>query len=129
MQLQRRVSTSPETALRRMLHGRGLRYRVASRVPGLPRRTIDIAFPRAKVAVFVDGCFWHRCPVHYVAVKNNAAWWSAKLDANVARDQETTRALEALGWTVLRIWEHVPAADAADLVELVVRDSPYGRSP
>jgi DNA mismatch endonuclease (patch repair protein) len=127
MRSQRRISTRPEVALRSALHRRGHRYRVGLRVPGLPRRTIDIAFPRRRVAVFVDGCFWHRCPTHFVPVKNNASWWAEKLEANVQRDDETTRALEDLGWVVLRIWEHVPPDEAADVVELALHDeSPAG---
>jgi DNA mismatch endonuclease (patch repair protein) len=116
------MSTTPELALRRALHLRGHRYRVGLRVPGHPRRTIDIAFTRRRIAVFVDGCFWHRCPDHYVPVKNNAPWWAEKLQANVRRDEETTRLLEDLGWVVLRIWEHVPPDEAADVVELALRN-------
>lgn len=75
-------------------------------MPGMRRRTIDIAFTRAKIAVFVDGCFWHGCPLHGVAPKNNAEWWLRKIAANRARDEDTSRNLEAQGWTVLRFWEH-----------------------
>ncbi|WP_404383543.1 very short patch repair endonuclease [Knoellia locipacati] len=98
--------TKPELALRRELHKRGLRYRVNFPVPGLPRRTIDIAFTRQKVAVFVDGCFWHGCPDHSVPAKANAEWWVAKLQANVERDLGTSQFLENQGWRVLRLWEH-----------------------
>lgn len=114
---QLRAGTTPEMLLRRELHARGLRYRVGYRVPGLPRRTIDIAFTRAKVAVFVDGCFWHRCPEHFIPVKRNADWWSSKLQANVERDRDTDRVLSQLGWTVVRIWEHEEPCAAADVVE------------
>ena len=117
MKAQRRLGTSPELLLRRELHRRGLRYRVGLSVPGMPRRSIDIAFTRAKVAVFVDGCFWHRCPQHSVPVKNNATWWSAKLETNVTRDRETSAALTAAGWLVLRVWEHEDPVAAADRVE------------
>ncbi|MFE9394514.1 very short patch repair endonuclease [Streptomyces flavidovirens] len=98
--------TSAEIAVRRLLHAAGLRYRVNVPVPGMPRRTIDIAFGRAKIAVFLDGCFWHGCPQHATQPKSNAEWWRTKLDKNIARDRETTEHLEAQGWTVLRFWEH-----------------------
>jgi DNA mismatch endonuclease (patch repair protein) len=89
-------------------------------LPGLPRRRADLAFPRAKVAVFVDGCFWHSCPQHATLPSNNAAWWSAKLARNRERDMHTTAHLQTLGWTVVRIWEHVPTLIAADMVEAKV---------
>lgn len=116
MARQARVHTAPEVALRRALHAAGLRYRVAWPVPGLRRRTIDIAFTRAKLAVFVDGCFWHSCPDHATAPSANAAWWAAKLAGNAARDNTTNAHLESLGWRVVRIWEHEPTVDAAELV-------------
>lgn len=120
MTKQRRADTVPELALRRALHSRGLRYRVGYKVPGAPRRTIDVAFPRKRLAVFVDGCFWHRCPVHAVPAKNNSSWWADKLEGNVARDLETTNLLEAQGWTVVRVWEHEePAAVASRIAELL----------
>lgn len=82
---------------------------------------VDICFPKAAVAVFVDGCFWHMCPEHRVVPKSNSGYWLPKLRANVDRDQRLTSAFEAAGWTVLRVWEHVPVSEAADLVEAVVR--------
>lgn len=96
--------------MRKLLHAAGLRYRVNVPVPGMPRRTIDIVFGPAKIAVFLDGCFWHGCPEHATRPKSNAEWWRAKLDKNIARDRETTDHLEAAGWTVLRFWEHENAA-------------------
>ncbi|TVZ89377.1 very short patch repair endonuclease [Streptomyces sp. BK340] len=105
--------TAPEVAVRRLLHASGLRYRVNVPVPGIPRRTIDIAFSKAKIAIFLDGCFWHGCPEHATQPKSNAEWWRAKLDKNMARDLETTEHLTAAGWTVLRFWEHESAADVA----------------
>lgn len=117
MRIQRTASTNPEVALRRELHRRGLRYRVTHPVPGRPRRTIDIAFTRAKVAVFVDGCFWHKCPEHFVTVKHNQAWWETKLDRNVTRDRETDQLLEESGWIVIRVWEHEDLQAAADTVD------------
>lgn len=107
-----RRDTGPELALRSLLHASGLRFRVAYPVPGMPRRSIDIAFTRPKVAVFVDGCFWHGCPVHRGVPRANHDWWAAKLAANRARDAETTEHLAALGWRVLRVWEHEPADQA-----------------
>lgn len=101
-----RRDNAAEVAVRRLLFADGLRYRVALPVPGRPRRSIDIAFPRAKVAVFVDGCYWHGCPEHGTQPTSNAEWWRTKLAANRARDIDTTQHLEAIGWTVLRIWEH-----------------------
>src|SRR5215211_8860132 len=86
MARQARADTVPEIALRRLLHAAGLRFRVGLKVPGMPRRTIDVAFPRAKVAVFVDGCFWHSCPQHATKPAANDAWWAQKLAGNVERD-------------------------------------------
>ncbi|GAA2886461.1 very short patch repair endonuclease [Streptomyces mexicanus] len=106
MSRQASKDTGVELAVRRLLHAAGLRYRVEYPVPGMPRRRIDVAFPRAKVAVLIDGCFWHGCPQHATQPKANAEWWRNKLDRNMARDRETTAHLVAEGWTVLRFWEH-----------------------
>jgi DNA mismatch endonuclease, patch repair protein len=121
MQTQRRAGTDPEMVLRRRLHALNLRYRVGYRVPGLPRRTIDVAFPGRRVAIFVDGCFWHRCPVHYIPAKNNAAWWEAKLAGNVQRDRDTDRQLAEAGWTVVRVWEHDDMGSVADRIHALIR--------
>lgn len=116
--------TAPEVAVRRLLHAEGLRYRVNVPVPGIPRRTIDIVFPKAKIAIFMDGCFWHGCPQHATQPKSNAEWWRAKLDKNMARDVETTEHLRTEGWTVLRYWEHeVPDAVAEKVKYAVLRRS------
>jgi DNA mismatch endonuclease (patch repair protein) len=112
--------TGPEVALRRILHARGLRYRVHLHVPGLPRRTIDIAFPRAKVAVFIDGCFWHGCPEHGTLPRSNRDWWRQKLDGNRRRDEETAEHLARLGWHVMRFWSHDDLTQAADAVTVQV---------
>ncbi|MFB8229605.1 very short patch repair endonuclease [Cellulosimicrobium sp. NPDC055967] len=120
MSIARRKDTEPELALRRELHARGLRYRVTYPVPGQRRRTIDIAFTRAKVAVFVDGCFWHGCPEHGTMPRSNSAWWQGKLAANRARDDDTDATLRSLGWAVLRIWEHEPAVEAAARIKAMV---------
>lgn len=105
--------TAPEIAVRRLLHASGMRYRVNVPVPGMARRTIDIVFPRTKVAVFLDGCFWHGCPLHATQPKSNAEWWRNKLDKNIARDSETSLHLAEEGWTVMRFWEHEPVQDVA----------------
>lgn len=112
-----RRDTAPELALRRELHRRGRRYRVVLRVPGRNRRTVDVAFTRAKLAVFVDGCFWHGCPDHGRNPTHNSGWWATKLAVNRGRDRDTDEHLAKEGWAVLRVWEHVPAVEAADQVE------------
>jgi DNA mismatch endonuclease (patch repair protein) len=124
MQSQRRASTDPELAIRRLVHAAGLRYRVDAPLP-LPglRRRADLLFSRARIAVFVDGCYWHSCPQHATTPKANAAWWAAKLAGNVARDRDTDQRMFEAGWTVIRIWEHEDPADAADLVIRRVRGS------
>jgi DNA mismatch endonuclease (patch repair protein) len=109
-----RSGTKPEIALRRELHHRGLRFRVnLAGLPGSP----DIAFTRVRLAVFIDGCFWHGCPVHYVAPKNNSQWWAQKLADNRRRDMNVDEKLVSLGWVHLHIWEHQPVVEAADVVE------------
>jgi len=100
--------TAPELAPRRLLHARGLRYRVdTAPLPGVRRRA-DVVFTRARVAVFVDGCFWHSCPLHATSPKANAVWWRTKLDTTVRRDRDTDTALSEAGWLVVRVWEHEP---------------------
>lgn len=122
LQRQRRQDTEPEYRLRRMLHSAGLRYRVGYPVPEMTRRSIDVAFPGHQVAVFVDGCYWHRCPVHHVPAKNNSEWWARKLESNVLRDAETSDHLRRLGWIVLRFWEHEDVTVVAEVVrDTVVR--------
>jgi DNA mismatch endonuclease (patch repair protein) len=87
------------------------------------RRRADIVFPTRKVAVLVDGCFWHSCPEHATRPKRNAEWWAEKLARNVARDRETDMLLAEAGWTVVRIWEHEMPTEAADRVELALDES------
>jgi DNA mismatch endonuclease (patch repair protein) len=120
MSRQKRRDTDPEMQLRRALHHMGLRYRVNRTLPEMPRRRADVTFTRAKVAVFVDGCFWHRCPVHATDPIANESWWARKLEGNVARDRETDEQLRALGWTVVRFWEHEDMQAAAQTVAEVV---------
>jgi DNA mismatch endonuclease (patch repair protein) len=123
MQGNRSRDTRPELALRKLLHARGLRYRVnAPPVRGLRRRA-DIVFPRQRVCVFVDGCFWHRCPDHATTPSTNQTYWLDKITGNVARDRDTDLRLTQEGWTVLRFWEHDDVLAAADAVEARVRGS------
>lgn len=117
MSRQRRKDTCPEVAIRKILHARGRRFRVERPLPGLPRRRADIAFTKDKIVVFVDGCFWHVCPEHASRPATNELWWAEKLRRNQERDRETDAHLAALGWTVVRIWEHEDPAEAADKVE------------
>lgn len=124
---QARAATSPETRLRQELHSRGLRFRVQYKVEGLARRRIDIAFTRWRVAVSVDGCFWHGCPDHCVIPKNNRDWWLWKFEVNRARDLDTDHRLDELGWTSLRVWEHEEPVRAADRVEQALLQLGFSR--
>jgi DNA mismatch endonuclease (patch repair protein) len=121
MQANRRRDTGPELALRRELHRRGMRFRVDHRTVAGVRCRVDIAFTRARVAVFVDGCFWHSCPMHGTAPKAHGDWWATKLEQNVRRDRRNDQALRDAGWTVIRVWEHESPEHAADLVVQSVR--------
>lgn len=112
-----RRDTLPELALRRELHRRGMRFRVQLKVPGNNRRTIDIALTRARLAVYVDGCFWHGCPEHHHRPRTNAEWWDWKIGRNRERDRSTDADLLSAGWDVLRVWEHEDPRDAADRVQ------------
>ncbi|MFD9735213.1 very short patch repair endonuclease [Umezawaea sp. NPDC059074] len=122
MQGNRSRDTGPELAIRRLVHATGLRYRVdAPPLAGLRRRA-DLVFSRAKVAVFVDGCFWHGCAQHYVEPGTNREYWTTKVRTNRARDQDTTRRLRDAGWEVVRVWEHENPHDAAARVVATVKD-------
>ncbi|MFD7385897.1 very short patch repair endonuclease [Streptomyces anulatus] len=114
MQAIRSRDTKPERLIRRLVHANGLRYRVAARPLPELRRTADLVFRPAKVAVFIDGCYWHGCPEHYVSPKTNPGYWSEKVARNVARDRDTDERLSAAGWLVLRFWEH-QSSDACAL--------------
>jgi DNA mismatch endonuclease (patch repair protein) len=122
MRSNRRADTSPEIRLRSELHRRGLRFRKDMRL-NLGGRFVrpDVVFTRAKVAVFVDGCFWHCCPEHLARPKSNVDYWNAKLARNVARDRSNDELLELHGWQSLRVWEHEASALAADHIEATVR--------
>jgi len=116
----RKRDTRPERMLRSELHRSGLRYRVDIRPPDIDCR-VDILFPSARIAVFVDGCFWHRCPEHGVRPRTNSEYWDAKIARNLARDRRDNAQLEAAGWTVVRVWEHEAPEEAADLISQLVR--------
>jgi DNA mismatch endonuclease (patch repair protein) len=121
MRKVRQRDTPPEMRLRSELHSRGLRYRVdAGPLPGLRRRA-DLVFPRVRMAVFVDGCFWHGCPDHMTWPAANRRWWEEKIGRNIRRDRDTDAELRAAGWRVVRVWEHENAVQAADRIERLVR--------
>ena len=119
MERQARRDTGAELAVRRAVWRLGLRYRVDV-APIRGRGRADVVFTRAKVAVYVDGCFWHRCPLHATTPKSNREWWVAKLDANVARDRDTDARLGEAGWAVVRVWEHEDPGQAARRVSAAV---------
>lgn len=121
MQRQRSEGTNPELLLRRELHRRGLRFRVHRRLVLGMRHSTDIVFGPAKVAVYVDGCFWHGCPEHYRPPLSNPGYWRVKIERNQARDSETGRMLQEAGWAVVRVWEHDDVVQAAARVEAIVR--------
>ena len=116
MKANRSTDTGPERALRSALHKLGLRFRKQFRpLPG-ERITVDVAFTRVKVAVFVDGCFWHGCLDHGTTPKTHTEFWRMKIETNRRRDRETDERLTAAGWKVMRVWEHEDVTSAAALV-------------
>lgn len=117
----RRRDTKPELAIRRILHAQGLRYRVDFRLEPPLRARADVVFTRQRIAVFIDGCFWHGCPVHATQPKLNSDYWGPKLARNIERDRATDAALQKAGWTVLRYWEHESPDDVASAIEAIVR--------
>src|SRR5664280_2052735 len=117
MQSNRGRDTEPELRLRRILHSRGFRYRVDARPIRSLNRRADLLFPTEHLAVFVDGCFWHCCPIHYQAPASNPAYWQQKVDDNRRRDRQTDRLLRRNGWSVIRVWEHADPALAANRIE------------
>jgi DNA mismatch endonuclease (patch repair protein) len=121
MQANRGRDTRPELALRRAVHAMGLRYRVSMRPIPSVRRTADLVFTRARLAVFVDGCFWHGCPEHHTVAKTNASYWAEKVEKNRARDRETDDLLAAAGWIVVRVWEHEDSSVCAARIREVYR--------
>jgi DNA mismatch endonuclease (patch repair protein) len=121
-----KTDTKPEQALRSIIHRQGYRFRKHYPIR-TPDRLIkpDIVFPRLRLAVFVDGCFWHCCPIHGNEPRANTDYWKPKLRHNVERDREVDRALKEAGWTVLRVWEHEdPHAVAARIAEALTQRKP-----
>jgi len=114
--------TKPELALRSAVHALGMRYRVGMRPVPQVRRTADIVFTRAKIAVFLDGCFWHGCPEHHRPAKKNTDFWDAKIKGNVTRDADTDARLREVGWQVIRVWEHESPSVAAQRIQAAVKN-------
>ncbi|MGW1778568.1 very short patch repair endonuclease [Streptomyces sp. NPDC002143] len=123
MRANKSRDTKPELALRRAVHARGLRYRVAARPIKELRRTADLVFTKARVAVFLDGCFWHGCPEHHTVAVRNGGYWASKVERNRTRDVDTDRRLAEAGWTVVRVWEHEDPIQAATRVEKSVAEA------
>lgn len=129
MRSNRSRDTGPELALRKQVHALGLRYRVAAiPIPGIRHRA-DLVFKKARVAVFLDGCFWHGCPEHCRRPVTNSEYWKPKIDGNIRRDREIDTELAKAGWIALRIWEHEDLALAATDVARIVRSRQAGRLP
>ncbi len=121
MSRQRSRDTGPELAIRTRLHAMGYRYRVDHRPLPAVRTRGDIVFTRARLVVFVDGCFWHQCPAHRTSPRHNGDWWEAKLAANVERDRTTDLRLAGAGFRVVRIWEHEPPDEAVATIVRALR--------
>jgi len=119
MVANRRRDTKPEMRVRRILHAAGLRYRVDFPPIQQLRSRADIVFSRRRIAIFIDGCFWHQCPLHGTTPSANSDYWGPKLERNTERDLEVNRALAAAGWTTLRFWEH---EDPVEVAETIVRE-------
>ncbi|WP_263359257.1 very short patch repair endonuclease [Acidicapsa ligni] len=123
MQGNKSRDTKPEVAVRSAVHALGMRYRISARPLRDLRRTADLVFRNARVAVFVDGCFWHGCPQHHAQPKTNATYWATKIRGNKTRDEDTTERLRQEGWTVLRFWSHEePPSVATQIAEVVARN-------
>ena len=130
MQANKRRDTSAELAVRRRLHASGLRYRIDYAAdPTDRRRRVDIAFTKVRVAIFIDGCFWHGCPDHYVQPKSNVEYWRPKIARNMERDLQSVERLENAGWTVLRFWEHDDPDAVATSIAATVRSGGRNRPP
>ena len=121
MQANKGRDTQPELALRSAAHALGLRYRVSVRPLRELRRTADLVFTKVRVAVFLDGCFWHGCPDHHTVAATNASFWAEKVESTRSRDRETDRRLADAGWTSIRVWEHEDPVEAAQRIQVVVR--------
>ncbi|WP_438388728.1 very short patch repair endonuclease [Actinopolyspora saharensis] len=122
-----RRDTGPELRLRKTLHRRGLRFLVDVAVPGGNRRSrVDVLLRGPRIAVFVDGCFWHSCPEHGLLPKSNREWWRRKLEGVVRRDQDTDAEITAAGWLVVRVSEHEGPETASDRIERLVNERKRG---
>ncbi|MEU5363096.1 very short patch repair endonuclease [Streptomyces sp. NPDC005925] len=126
MQAIRSRDTKPEILIRRLVHAQGLRYRVSARPISDLRRTADMVFRPAKVAVFIDGCYWHGCPEHYVPPRTNPGYWSEKVLRNVQRDRDTDQRLKDAGWLALRFWEHEPSEICAQHIAATIAERRSG---
>lgn len=122
MRGNRKFNTRPEAAVRSALHRRGLRFRKHDRPLATLDCAADIVFRREKLAVFIDGCYWHGCPEHGTQPTTNATYWTAKLARNVERDRRNDAALRGAGWLVLRAWEHEDPNAVAERVHEVVME-------
>lgn len=120
MQSNKSRDTKPEKALRSAVHALGLRYRVSAKPLAGLRRTADMVFPTVKVAVFLDGCFWHGCPQHHTVASANAKFWADKVEGNRTRDRDTDQRLAQAGWVSVRVWEHEDPVEAAARVREIV---------
>ncbi|MXV99287.1 MAG: very short patch repair endonuclease [Acidimicrobiaceae bacterium] len=124
MQGNRSRDTKPELAVRSAVHRRGIRFRVSVRPQPELARTADMVLRKSRIAVFVDGCFWHGCPDHWTQPATNSQYWANKITDNTRRDTETTAYLQQAGWTVLRFWEHEDPEAVADQVQQAMQSAP-----
>jgi DNA mismatch endonuclease (patch repair protein) len=122
MRGNRSRDTRPELAVRSAVHRLGLRFRVSVSPLKDVRRSADLVFVSARVAVFVDGCFWHGCPDHYVPSRSNREYWADKISRNRARDSDTDRRLQEAGWLPIRVWAHEDPAGVAPMIADAVRE-------
>ncbi len=129
MQAAKPKDTAPEKAIRSAIHRRGLRYRVDAKPLKELNRRADIIFRSIKVAVFIDGCFWHGCPIHGTQAKANAEFWRVKIRQNRERDADTNKRLEDAGWKVIRVWEHEDSEDASEKIYSIVRKCQSAQAP
>ena len=127
MQGNRSRDTKPEMAVRSAVHRRGIRFRVSARSQPELTRTADLVLRKTRIAVFVDGCYWHGCPDHHTQPATNSQYWADKIARNIESDSETTAYLQRAGWTVLRFWEHEDPEAVADQVQEAVQSSRTGQ--
>jgi DNA mismatch endonuclease (patch repair protein) len=122
MQANKGRDTTPEMRVRRLAHARGFRYRVDARPLTDVNRRADLVFRKVKLAVFIDGYFWHGCPIHHTRAKSNAGFWSEKVAANRTRDLDANERLDTAGWLLIRAWEHESLESVVDRIELTIHD-------